>query len=250
MIRVARVLTVVLAIAQPRVGTSTEIRVFCSNAMKGVMQEVVPQFERSTGHVVTVRYSASADLKRQIEAGEPFDLAVMTAAVIDDEINLGQIVGGTRLVLARSPIAIAIRAGAAKADIRTTDALKRALLASKSIAYAKEGAGGVFFAGLMQRLDLADPLQSKIRLTTTGDEVTAAVARGDAEFGVLPLSEIVAAPGVDVLGVFPAEAQGFVTMVAGVSSRSAQQQLTGELLRFLGSPASQAILKKMGMERP
>ena len=246
----ARVLTIVVAVAQLQGAVAAEISVLCSNGMKAVMLELVPQFEQATGHRVTVKYSVSTNLMRQIEADEAFDVALMTAAAIDGEIAQGRITRETRRALARSPIAIAIRAGAAKADIGTTDTLTRTLLAAKSIAYAKEGAGGLFFTGLMQRLDLTDRLKSRIVLTTTGDEVSAAVARADAEFGILPLSEIVAAPGVEVLGVFPPEVQGFVTMVGGVSSRSAQRQAAGELIRFLGSPASESILKKMGMERP
>ena len=109
---------------------------------------------------------------------------------------------------------MAIRAGASRPDIRTTDALKRTLLASKSIAYAKEGAGGVFFVDLAQQLGIAEALKSKIKPTTTGDEVGAAVARGDAELGVLPLSEFMTFHGVEVLGTFPAEVQGYAVMVA------------------------------------
>lgn len=175
---------------------------------------------------------------------------MLTPALIDDAINRGQIAGDTRIVLARSPMAIAIRTGTTKADIRTIDAFKRALLASKSIAYAREGATGVFFADLVQRLGLGDPLKSKIKLTTTGDEVSAAVVRGDAELGVLPVSEIVSVRGLDVLGTFPADVQGYVTMVGGVSSRSMQKQVANGLIQFLVSPASRSVLKQMGMERP
>lgn len=248
--RVARVFAMLVAITQPRVAKAAEIRILCSNGIKAVMQELIPQFEQATKHQVLVTYGVSADLKRQVEAGESFDIAVLTPALIDDAINRGQIAGDTRIVFARSPMAIAIRRGTTKADIGTIDAFKRALLASKSIAYAREGATGVFFADLVQRLGLGDPLKSKIKLTITGDEVSAAVVRGDAELGVLPVSEIVSVRGLDVLGTFPADVQGYVTMVGGVSSRSTQKQVANELIQFLTSPASRSILKQMGMERP
>jgi molybdate transport system substrate-binding protein len=214
------------------------------------MQELVPRFEQATTHHVLVTYGVSADLRRRIEAGESFDIAVLTPALIDDAISQGRIAGDTRIVLARSPMAIAVRTGTPKADIRTTEAFKRLLVTSKSIAYAREGATGVFFADLIQRLGLAETLKSRITPRTTGDEVSAAVVRGDAELGVLPVSEIVPVIGLDVLGAFPTGVQGYVTMVAGVSSRSTQGHAASELIRFLTSPASGSVLSKMGMERP
>jgi molybdate transport system substrate-binding protein len=222
---------------------------FGSNGIKAVMQELVPRFEQATRHKVTVRFGLSAALKRQIEAGEPFDIAILTPPLIDDLIKQGKIAGDTRATLARSGMALAIRAGAAKPDIRTTDALKRTLLASKSISYAREGAGGVFFAELVQKLDLADALKSKIKLTTTGEEVGASVARGEAELGVLPASEILTLPGVEVLGPFPGEVRGYVVMVAGVSPGAAQSAAAKELINFVMAPAALPVIKKRGMER-
>jgi molybdate transport system substrate-binding protein len=246
----ALALATAIAIAQSAVTSAAEIGVFCSNGMKAVMQRLLPQFERSTKHRVLVTYGVSADLKRRIDAGESFDIAVLTPTLIDDAVDQGKIAGDTRIVLARSPMAIAIRTGALKTDISTIDALKRALLTSNSIAYAREGAAGVFFAGLVQRLDLEESLKSKIKLTTTGAEVSAAVGGGDADLGVLPLSEIVSVSGVEVLGTFPSDVRGYLTMVAGASSRSTQRHVVDELVRFLTSPGSQSVLEQMGMERP
>jgi molybdate transport system substrate-binding protein len=169
--------------------------------------------------------------------------------LIDDLIKQGKIAGDTRTTLARSGMALAIRAGAPRPDIRTTDALKRTLLASKSIAYAREGASGVFFAELVQKLDLAEALKPKIKLTTTGAEVGEAVARGEAALGVLPVSEILPVAGAEVLGTFPADVQGYVVMVAGVSPSAAQTAAAKELITFLTAPAALPVIKKKGMER-
>lgn len=236
-------------LAQSSVASAAEIAILCSNGIKAVMEELVPQFEQATRHKVVVTYGVSAVLKRRVEAGEPFDIAVLTSPLIDDLIKQGKIAVDTRATLARSGMALAIRAGATKADIRTTDALKRTLLAAKSITYAGEGAGGVFFAELARRLDLAEALKSKIRLTVTGEEVGASVARGEAELGVLPLSEILPVPGVEVLGPFPAEVQGYLVMVAGVSRSAAQSAAAKELITFLTAPAALSVIQKRGMER-
>ena len=246
---VAMGLVILAVLTQPGVARAAEIKVLCSNGIRAVMEELIPQFEQATRHKVVITYGLSAALKRQIEAGEAFDMAVLTPALVDDLIKQGKIAGDTRTVLARAGMAIMIRAGASRPDIRTTDALRRTLLASKSIAYAKEGAGGVFFADLAQRLGIADALTSKIKPTTTGVEVGAAVARGDAELGVLPLSEVLTFQGVEALGTFPAEVQGYAVMVAGASAGTRQRAAAKELMDFVTAPAALSVIKKKGMER-
>ena len=236
-------------LAQPGLANAAEIKVLCSNGIKAVMEELVPQFEQATRHKILIRYGLSAALKRQIEAGEPFDIAVLTPPLIDDLVKQGKIAGDTRTTLARSGMAVAIRTGAAKPDIRTTDALKRTLLASKSLAYAKEGASGVFFIALLEKLSLADALKSRSKLTTTGEEVSASVARGEVELGVLPVSEILPVRGIEVLGTFPSDVQGYVVMVAGVSPTAAQAAAAKELITFIMAPAALPVIKKKGMER-
>jgi molybdate transport system substrate-binding protein len=244
----AGLLTLIM-IAQASVTSAAEIKIFCSNGIKAVMEDLVPQFEQATGHKVLVRYGLSAVLKRQIEAGEPFDIAILTAPLIDDLIKQVRIEGDTRVTLARSGMALAVRSGTTRPDIRTTDALRQTLLGASSIAYAKEGASGVFFEQLMRKLDLVEALKPKTRLTTTGEEVGASVARGDAELGVLPVSEILPVPGVQVLGTFPADIQGYLVMVAGVSSRAAQHAAAAELIKFVMAPAALPVITKRGMER-
>jgi molybdate transport system substrate-binding protein len=240
---------ILIMVAQSSVASGAEIKVLCSNGIKAVVEELAPQFEQATKHKVVVTYGLAAALRRQIESGELFDIAVLTPPLIDAMIKQGKIAGGTRTVLARSRIALAIRVGAPRPDVRTTEALKRTLLEAKSIAYAKEGASGVFFTDLVQRLGLADGLKSKITAAATGAEVGASVARGDAQFGVLPVSEILPVNGIEVLGPFPADPQGYVTMVAGTSSGTTKGAAVNELLKFLTTPAAVSVMKKRGMER-
>src|SRR5262245_21269991 len=123
-----RIVFPLFVITQPQVGPAAQIRILCSNGIKSVMQELVPQFEQKTSHQVSVTYSVAADLKRRIEAGESFDIAVLTPALIDDAINQGHIASNTRIILARAQMAIAVRTGATNADISTIDAFKKTLL--------------------------------------------------------------------------------------------------------------------------
>jgi molybdenum ABC transporter molybdate-binding protein len=236
-------------LGQPSPARAVDISVLCSNGLRAVMQELIPQFERATKHTVTIRYGLSAALKREIDTGAPFDLAVLTPGLVDDLIKQGRVAAETRAVLARGGMALAIRAGAPRPDIRTPEALTRTLLASTSIAYAKEGAGGVFFVGLTRRLGLVDALQAKIKPTANGNEVIAAVAGGHAQLGVLPLSEILAVPGVEVLGTFPPDVQGYVEMVAGMNAGAKQSAAVKALIAFVMAPGSLPVLKQKGMER-
>jgi molybdate transport system substrate-binding protein len=234
---------------QARVAEADDIAVLCSNGLKAVVETLAPKFERETNHHVVVKYGLAALLKQRIEEGEAFDVAVVTPAVIDDLIAHGRISIDTRTTIARSGLALEIRAGAPKPDLSTVDAFKRALLGARAIAYAKEGASGVAFAAIIQRLGIADELKARSRLTTTGEEVSAAVIGGDVEFGVLPLSEILPVRGAEVGGQFPADVQSYVVMVGGVNATSRRAGVSREFIRYLTAPAALPVIKAKGMER-
>jgi molybdate transport system substrate-binding protein len=253
--RIARLVSaaaLVLAVmfAHPTAARAEKITVLSSNGFKAALQDLAPQFEKATGHQLAISYSVSAELKRRIDGGELFDLVIITPAQIDDLIKTGRIVASTRAPLARAGMALAVRRGAPKPDVHTVDTLKGALIASKSIAFAKEGTGGVFLMALLKRLGLLEQMTPKFKPTTTGDEVSQAVARGEAELGVLPLSEILPVPGVEVAGSFPAEVQDYAVMIGGISTGASHSAAARALLDFLASPAALPVIEKKGMERP
>jgi len=233
----------------PVAAHAEQITVLSSNGLRAVIQELAPQFEKATGNQVTITFSVAAELKKRIEGGELFDLAILTPAAIDDLIKQGKVAPGSRTAIARTGMALAIRRGAPKPDVRTVDALKSALAASPSIAFAREGAGGVFFTALVQRLGLVQTLTPKFKTFTTGDEVREAVASGDAAVGVMPLSEILPAPAIEVGGLFPPEVQDYAVMVAGISPRAAQSSAVRALIQFMMSPAASKVVTGKGMER-
>jgi molybdate transport system substrate-binding protein len=228
---------------------AAEIRVLCSNGLKAVMEDLAPQFERSSGHKVVVKFGLAAGLKKEIESGEPFDVAVLTPPLIDDLIKQGKIAADTRTVIARTGLGIMIRARARKPDVSNTDAFKRSLVGAQSIAFAKEGASGVAFAALIERLGIADTLKPRLKPTATGEEVNGLVARGEAEYGVLPLSEILGIQGVELGGMFPADVQSYIIMTGAVSSSAKQGAAARDLIKFLMAPAALPAIKAKGMER-
>jgi len=240
-----------LAATMPNVKAAddTTLTVLCSNGLKAVAEDLIPQFERATKHKVIVRYGLAAALKQQIEHGDPFDVAFVTPAVMDDLVKQARIAGDTRATIARSGLGIAIRAGARKPDLSTVESFTRALLDAKGIAYAKEGASGVAFAALIERLGIAPALKAKSRLTATGEEVGEAIVKGEVEFGVLPISEILPIKGAEVLAPFPPDAQSYIVMVGGASAASKQAPAARDLIKFFVAPAAVPVLKAKGMER-
>jgi molybdate transport system substrate-binding protein len=235
--------------AAPSRAGAAEIRVLCSNGLKAVMEDLAPQFERATGHKVLVKYGLAAGFKQQIEAGEAFDLAVLTPPLVDDLIKQGKMAADSRAVIARTGLGLMIRAGARKPDVSTTNAFKNSLTGAKSIAFAKEGASGVAFVALIGKLGIAETLKARLKPTSTGEEVLELVARGNAEFGVLPLSEILGVRGVELGGMFPTDVQSYITMAAAAGSSSKQASAARELIKFLTSAAVLPTIKAKGMER-
>jgi molybdate transport system substrate-binding protein len=225
------------------------IIVLSSNGLRAVIQELAPQFEKATGNQVAISFSVAAELKKRIDGGEAFDLAILTPTLMDDLIKQGTVVRESRTPIARTGMAIAVRRGAPKPDMRSVEALKASLVASPSIGFAKEGAGGVFFTALVERLGLAPTLTPKFKTFTTGDDVREAVARGEAAIGVMPLSEILPAPALEVAGLFPSAVQDYAVMVAGVSQRTTHAATVRAFIEFLMSPGATTVVKNKGMER-
>src|SRR5262245_20685559 len=237
-----------LVLPHATIAAADDLTVLCSNGLQAVLTDLAPKFEQSTHNKIVVTYGLAASLGQRMKGGEPFDVAFVTPAVVDDLIAAGKVARETRTVVARSGLALAIKTGSKKPDVTTGDAFKRALLNAKSIAYAKEGASGVLFAALIQRLGIAGDLQAKSRLTASGEEVSQAVLKGDVEFGVLPLSEVLPVKGAEPV-VFPADVQQYIVMVGGVNAASRHADVARALITYVTSPAALPVLKAKGMER-
>jgi molybdate transport system substrate-binding protein len=228
---------------------AAEIKVLCSNGIRAVIEDLAPQFERETKHKVTLLFEPSTRLKTRIEAGEPFDLTVLTPALIDEVIKSGKVAAGSRTVLARSGLGISMRAGSRKPDISTVAAFKRALTAAKSLTYASQGASAAPFEALVEKLGLTSQLKPKYSLRDTAAQVGEAVASGAVELGVAPVSEILPVKGVELVGPFPADIQSYVVMVGGVGTNARDKDAAKRLLDFVIAPANLPVIKAKGMER-
>jgi len=228
--------------------SAAEIKVLASNGVKEALNELAPAFERATGNKLVISFGLAAALKRQIEGGEAFDLAILPAAVLNDLAKQGKVDARARTAIARSGVGIGIKKGARRPDIRTAQALKRTLLAADSITWAKEGQSGIYFADLLERIGIAERMRPKIVLAASGVEVGKLVASGKVQLGVILVNELMAAPGVEVLGPLPPELQNYTVFHAGVGVGSKDSSAAKALIKFLTTPAAGAVFRAKGQE--
>ena len=211
---------------------------------------MLPAFERSSGHKVTLALATAGKVRDRLLAGEAADVAFVTASVIAEVEAAGKLVAGSRVELARSPLGVAIRKGAPKPDLSSLDALKSLILAAKTVALTDPNGGGNtgrFFMALADRLGVGAELAAKTRFYADGGHVSAGVAAGDADFGITVISEIVPIPGADVGGALPDAAQNVSITYAGLVTGGGEMAASRELIAFLTSPTAAEVIRAQGM---
>lgn len=223
-----------------------EIKVMASAAFKEAYLELVPEFERSTGHKVVTLWVPSVQMMSRLKGGEMVDLVIMSAASLDELTEHGMIDPANRFNLAKSGVGVAVKAGASRPDISSGEALKRTVLAAKSIVYST-GPSGIYLASLFQRMGIADQIQHKIK-QVQGEPAGASVARGEAEIGFQQVSELLPVPGIDLIGPLPADVQQITVFSAGLHVAAKQPDAARALVRFLTAPAAAPVIRKKGLE--
>lgn len=224
----------------------SEIKVMASAAFKEAYLELVPEFERATGHKVVTLWVPSVQMMSRLKGGETVDLVIMSAASLDELIGAGIVVAGDRYDIARSGIGIAVRAGAPKPDISSGEAIKRAVLAAKAIAYST-GPSGVYLAGLFQRMGIADTIKNKVKISQ-GFPAGSFVASGEAELAFQQISELLPVPGIELVGPLPADVQQITVFSAGLHVGAKAPDAARALVKFLTAPAAAPVTRKKGME--
>lgn len=227
--------------------SAAELNVLASGATKEVYLNLIPEFEQSSGNKAVTTWSGTADIKKRMVAGEVYDVVIAAAPDIDSFIQQGKVVAGSRIDLMKSGVGVAVRAGAPKPDISSSEALKKTLLAAKSIGYST-GPSGVYVMSLLERMGIADQIKPKLKQTPSGIRIGTIIKSGEAEIGFQQVSELIHEPDVDYVGPLPADVQKITVFSAGIHSGATQPAVAKELIKALTGPVAAPVIKKHGME--
>src|SRR5580704_5182853 len=241
-------LACVFLFSQSLAAQTSEVRVLASNGIKAVVEDLLPQTERAIGHPISVQYRPTAALKQEIDSGESFDVVIVTVESVAQLSKEGKTTGGEGTPISRVGVGIGIRKGAPRPDISTPEALKRAMLGAKAIAYGPSGASMPYITKMLDSLGIADTMKAKTLLFDTSDGTNGAVADGKADFGITLVSEILPLKNVELLGPFPDAFQGYVRFSAAVSANAKNSEAAGKLIKFLAGPDALASIKARGMQ--
>jgi molybdate transport system substrate-binding protein len=230
-----------------------EIRVLSTTAMKMVFEEIAPRFERETGNRLAVTLGPSLVLEKRLGEGEAADVAIVTDAGAKNLIARGMLAAAGAADIARSPIGICVAKGAVKPDISTADAFKRTMLAAKSVAMSKPvggGASGVHMAKVFERLGITDAMQAKAKYGAGGAGGLAAlvVERGEAEIGIQQMAELMAVPGIEVVGPLPPELQSLTVFTAAVPANAPHPEAGRAVIAVLTTAAAKSVIKAKGLD--
>ncbi len=224
-----------------------EVSVLASPGTREALLDLIPAFETTAGHKMVVTWSGTQNVRKQIAAGEVYDLVVVETSVLEELINQSHIVRANRVDIMKSAVGAAVRAGAPKPDIASAEALKNTLLAAGSIGYSS-GPSGVHMVELFQRMGIAQQIEAKLKQTAPGLRVASAIASGEIEIGFQQVSELIHEAGIDYIGPLPEDLQKITIFSAGIHSKAREPERAQELVKHLTSPAAATIIRKHGLE--
>jgi molybdate transport system substrate-binding protein len=233
--------------AMTHAANAADVNVISQTAMREILEELVPMFEKSTGHKVTVTFHSGAALPAKVRESTDSDLVVTTPTAIADLTAAGKLVAGSRIDFVRSGAGVAVKQGAPKPDISTVEAFKNALLAAKSVGISS-GPSGVHLLSVLAKLGIADAIKAKSVTPPLGERIGSIVARGEAEIGVQQITELLLMPGIDYVGPLPKELQANIVYALAIPASARQRDAAQALAKFLTSSAAVPVMKRLGLE--
>jgi molybdate transport system substrate-binding protein len=237
-------LTLVALLASAPVGAA-EIKVLSTVGMQPATPELFSQFEAASGHRIVVTYGLAAVLKTKFLEGAPADVLILTGPIIEDLAKQGKVATDSRKDVARSGVGVAVKAATPKPDISTPEALKTTVLAAKSIGYSREGASGVAFARVLERLGIADQVRAKYK--DTGTKAGEMLAAGEIDLAAAQIPELMAVSGIEVVGPLPAELQTVTVFSIGLATEAQEPGAAKALMEFLTGPRAMPVYKAKGL---
>lgn len=224
------------------------VRVLTSNSSRTVLDALAPAYERASGGGYAVTFDSAKRMLARIREGESGDVVILGSAVVEDLARSGVVRPGSSRLFARSRVGVAVRAGAPKPDISSVEAFRDALLDARAIAHTVHGASGMYVSDLLERLGIAQQMKGKI-VTRPGGYIGGVVAAGEAEIAVQQIVELLAVPGIDLVGPLPGELQKVFESAAGIFAASSQPAAAESLLQFLLAPANAGVFREKGLEQ-
>jgi molybdate transport system substrate-binding protein len=231
----------------PGIAQNAEIKLLASGAIKDAYLELLPEFEKESGHKVVASWSSTTDIQKRVAAGEVADLVILGNSGTEQLIKQGKLVAGSRAIFAKSGIYVAVRSGAAPPDISSVDSLKKAILNAESVGYS-EGASGTYLVGMFQKLGIYDQVRSKASIAKANEPVGEKVVRGKAEIGFHQLSELIPVKGIQIVGPLPAELQYITVFTGAIHGEAKEPDAARALIKFLTSPVVGTSIKKHGLD--
>jgi molybdate transport system substrate-binding protein len=230
---------------------AAELKVLCAVGMQPLMENLGPKFERATGHQLAVTFATLGPALKRVQDGETYDVVWIPRPGIESLVKEGKAVGSTVTVIASTSIGVAVRKGAPKPDISSPEAVKRALLAAKSITYGNPkygGLSGIHFTKVLDRLGIAEEMKRKTVLLDHAGLAGVLVANGEAEIVVQPIQELMVVAGIDIVGPLPGDLQDTVVFQAAIMTSAKDAEASKALVNFLHTPEVAKVIKAMGME--
>jgi molybdate transport system substrate-binding protein len=229
--------------------TAVPLRALSSNGVRVAVQVVLPQCERSVGRAVSIEYGTSASIRQRISGGEAVDFALITAPVVAELAQGGHLAASSVAPLGRAGIGVGIRAGARRPDIASAASIRQALLAAKSVTFAREGASRVYLERMFEQLGIAAEMRAKTLLEAGSVQAAHKVAAGEAELLLTLVSEILPDDGVELVGPLPAEFQSYISFEAALGAHPRDFEAARAFVACLSAPAAAPTFAAKGIER-
>jgi molybdate transport system substrate-binding protein len=239
-----------LLLLHPTIARGDEVTLIAPGGIKAAVEQLIPGFEQKTGHKVKATFGSGLGTKQQVARGEPFDVPIVQPPY-PQVLSSGHVVAASETPLASVAVGVAVRTGQRKPDISTPEAVKRMLLAAKSVSYpdpAGGAAAGVSFTETLKKLGIAEQMQPKIKLAQGGAAAMAALAKGEVEIGLTFISEIITEPGVESAGALPREISTPTALVGFVGAHAKAPAAANALLAYLSSPEAALVYRERGMQ--
>jgi molybdate transport system substrate-binding protein len=225
---------------------AAELKVIAGGSMTAPLSALAAPFEKSSGHKLSIHFDSTPNIIARVNAGTPFDVAVVPADVFKDAAAKASFAPGLTIDIARVGYGVIVRAGAPKPDISTPEAFKKALLAAPSIAFLPASAAGAYVKNVFERLGISEEMKAKTKVQPAPPQIAPAVAKGEAEIGIF-LMNVLVAPGVELVGPFPGELQQELVFTSAVAADTAEAAAAKTLIDYLKTPEATAIIKAAGM---